>query len=53
MISLVTQHLKELAVEVRVLAGLILRLFQIFLKIFLVTLVEVDQLEDQAIEEMI
>ena len=50
---MVTQHLKVLVEEVKVLAGLILRLFQIFLKIFLATLAEVDQLEDQAIEEMI
>ena len=33
--------------------GLILHLFQIFLKIFLVILVEVVLLEDQVIEEMI
>ena len=46
-------HLKELVEVVKVLEVLILHLFQIFLKIFLVTLVEVDLLEDQVIEEMI
>ena len=54
MISLVTQPLKVAVVAVvfKVLGVLITLLSQIFLRIFLVTLVEVHQ-EDQAIEEMI
>ena len=53
MISLVMQHLKEQAVVDKVLVVLIPRLFPTFLKIFLVTLVEADLLEDLAIVEMI
>ena len=51
MINLVMQRLKELAEEAKVLVVSTLHLFQIFSKIFLVISVEVDLLEDQAIEE--
>ena len=51
-ISLVMLLSKELVGAVKVLEVLILHLSQIFLKIFLVTLVEVVLVEDQAIVEM-
>ena len=52
-INLVMLLLKEVVEEVKVLGGLILHLFQIFLKIFLVILVEAALVEDQVIEGMI
>jgi hypothetical protein len=52
LISLVMLLLKVLAEELRGLEDLILRLFQISLKIFLVILME-GLLKDQTIEEMI
>ena len=51
-INLVTQLLRELAVEDKVLEDSIHLLSQIFLKTSLVTLVEVVPLGDQAIEGM-
>ena len=53
MINLVMLLLKELVEVVKVLEGLILHLFQIFLKIFLEILVEEVPQEDQATEAMI
>ena len=51
-INLVMQLLKEVEVEDKDLVVLIHLLFQIFLKTFLVTLVEEVPQEDQAIEVM-
>ena len=51
-INLVMRLLKVVVVDFKALVDLIARLFQIFLKIFLATLVEVPQ-EEQATEETI
>ena len=53
MISLVMLHLKVQVEAAKVLGGLILHLFQIFLKIFLATLVAEVPQEEQVIVEMI